>query len=235
MGRAFEYRKARKFARWDAMAKAFTKIGKEISISVKQGGADIDNNPRLRAAVQNAKAVNMPKDRVEAAIKRASSKEEKDYQEIVYEGYGPFGVGIVIECATDNPTRTVANVRHYFTKAGGSLGTSGSLDFIFTRKGVFRINPEGIDMDELELELIDLGADEIEVTEEGIIVYTRFEDYGAMQKGLEEKNIPVVNSELQRIPNTHKDLTDDQEESLLKLIDNLENDDDVQAVYHNAN
>lgn len=219
--------------RWDKMSKAFTKLGREIAISVKQSGPDPDANPRLRAALQNAKAANMPKDRVEAAIKKASSKEEKDYQELVYEGYGPHGIAIVIETATDNPTRTVANVRLYFNRSGGALGKTGSLDFLFTRKGIFRIQAEGQDLEELELELIDFGADEI-VEEEGeIVVYTAFEDFGKMQKALEEKGIEVKESELQRLPTTTTDLSDEQAEDVIELIEKLEEDDDVQAVFHN--
>ena len=233
MGRAFEYRKARKFARWDKMAKAFTRIGKDIAIAVKSGGPDPATNPRLRIAIQNAKGANMPKDRVESAIKRASSKEEKDYQELVYEGYGPYGVAIVIECATDNPVRTVANIRHYFTKAGGSLGTSGSLDFMFERKGVFKIPAEGINLEELELELIDFGAEDIE-EENGIItVYTSFSDFGPMQKALDEQAIHVSSSDLQRLPLTTKELSEEEEEEILTLIDKIEQDEDVQQIFHN--
>ena len=233
MGRAFEFRKARKFKRWDAMSKAFTRLGKEIAISVKQGGPIPETNPRLRTAIQNAKGVNMPKDKIEAAIKRAASKEEKDFQELVYEGYAPHGIAVAVECATDNPTRTVANVRMYFNKYGGSLGTTGSLDFIFQRKGVFKLPAANQNLEELELELIDFGADEI-VEEDGeIIVYTSFTDFGAMQKALDEKGIPVTSAEVQRIPNTTTELTDDQVEDVIKLIEKLEEDDDVQAVYHN--
>ena len=234
MGRAFEYRKARKFKRWDAMAKAFTRIGRDIAISVKESGPDPTTNPRLRIAIQNAKGVNMPKDRVEAAIKRASSKEEKDFQELVYEGYGPHGVPILIECATDNPVRTVANVRMYFTRAGGSLGKTGSLDFIFDRKGVFQLNPEGLNPEELELELIDHGAEEIFKDEEGrIIVYTSFTDFGQMQKALEERKINIMSTKLERIPKSYTEITEVQEEDIFNLIEKIEEDDDVQAVYTN--
>ncbi|HUH73218.1 MAG TPA: YebC/PmpR family DNA-binding transcriptional regulator [Chitinophagales bacterium] len=233
MGRAFEYRKATKFARWDKMAKQFTRAGREIVIAVKAGGPDPEYNPTLRRAVQNAKGVSMPKDRIEAAIKRASSKDEKDYTEIVYEGMGPHGVAIVIETATDNPTRTVANVRSYFNKKGGSLGTSGMHDFIFERKGVFKFNAEGIDLEELELELIDSGLDSLEQEEEFILAYASFQDFGAMQKALEEKGIEVITAELQRIPTMLKEMTEEQTDEILELIDKLEQDDDVQTVYHN--
>lgn len=234
MGRIFEKRKHKIFARMDRMAKAFTRIGREIAIAVKQGGPNPEYNPRLRMAVQNAKGLNMPKDRVEAAIKRASSKDEKGYEEITYEGYGPHGVGIVAECATDNTTRTVSNVRLIFSRNNGNLGKSGSLDFIFERKGVFKLKSEGLNKEELELELIDYGADEITEDEEGnIIIYTKFSDFGAMQKALEIKNIVPVSSEVQRIPNTLVELNETQEEEVLKMVADLEEDDDVQAVYHN--
>jgi YebC/PmpR family DNA-binding regulatory protein len=235
MGRAFEFRKERKMKRWSKMSKAFTKLGKEIAIAVKQGGPHPETNPRLRVAIQNAKGANMPKATVEAAIKRATSKEEKDFEEITYEGYGPHAVAIVAECATDNSTRTVANMRLYFSKGGGALGKSGSLDFIFERKGVFRLSAEGVNMEELELDLIDYGAEEIELDEEAneIIVYTPFTEFGAMQKALEEKGISVISSEAERIPNTTVEVTPEQEEDIMKLIDRIEEDDDVQAVYHN--
>lgn len=231
MGRAFEFRRARKERRWDKMAKTFTKIGREIAIAVKSGGPFPETNPRLRVAMQNAKGANMPKDRVESAIKRASSKEEGDFQEVVYEGYGPHGVAVVVECATDNPTRTVANVRHYFTRAGGSLGTSGSLDFMFERKGVFRIPAEGVDVDELSLELIDVGAEDIQVEDGEIFIYTQFTDFGGMQKALEEKGMEVAGAELQRIPTSTVELTDEQAEEVMAMIEKMEDDDDVQAVY----
>ncbi len=230
MGRAFEYRKARKFARWDKMAKTFTRIGKDIAIAVKAGGPDPENNPRLRSAMQNAKVANMPKDRVEAAIKRASSKDEKEYQELVYEGYGPNGVAFIVECATDNPTRTVANLRLYFKKGGGSLGTSGSVEYLFQTKGVFRFPAEGIDMDELELELIDFGADDIQVDEGQVTVYTQFTDFGKMFKGLESKGINAT-SETQRIPLAFKEISDADADAVVELIEKIEEDDDVQAVY----
>ncbi|UOG76522.1 YebC/PmpR family DNA-binding transcriptional regulator [Hymenobacter tibetensis] len=241
MGRAFEFRKGRKMKRWDRMSKDFTRIGREIVMAVKEGGTNPDANSRLRTAMQNAKGVNMPKDRVESAIKRASSKEEKDYQEVVYEGYAPHGVAVVIETATDNPTRTVANVRMYFNRGNGALGTAGSSDYTFTRKGVFRLAAEGLDLDELELELIDAGAEDVyadqEEDEQGnvkdfIVVETTFHDFGQMQKALEEKNLNVVSAQLQRVPNTTVHLEGDQLEEVMNLIEKFEEDDDVQAVYH---
>lgn len=241
MGRAFEFRKGRKMKRWDRMSKDFTRIGREIVMAVKEGGTNPDANSRLRTAMQNAKGVNMPKDRVEAAIKRASSKEEKDYQEVVYEGYAPHGVAVVIETATDNPTRTVANVRMYFNRGNGALGTAGSSDYTFTRKGVFRLAAEGLDLDELELELIDAGAEDVyadqEEDEQGnvkdfIVVETTFHDFGQMQKALEEKGLNVVSAQLQRVPNTTVHLEGDQLEEVMNLIEKFEEDDDVQAVYH---
>jgi YebC/PmpR family DNA-binding regulatory protein len=234
MGRAFEFRRARKEKRWDWMAKTFTKIGKEISIAVKQGGADPESNPRLRTLIQNAKTNNMPKDRVDSAIKRASAKDEKGYEEVVYEGYGPYGTAILVETATDNPTRTVANIRMYFSRGGGALGKTGSLDFIFTRKGVFHVEAQGIDKEELELELIDHGLDEIEEEEGELVIYTPFPDFARMQKFLEEKGIAVKSAELKRIPNTGVALTPEQEDEIMELIEKFEQDDDVQAVYHNV-
>jgi YebC/PmpR family DNA-binding regulatory protein len=233
MGRIFEKRKHKMFARFDRMAKAFTRIGKDIAIAVKQGGPLPENNPKLRMAIQNAKGVNMPKDRVEAAIKRASSKEEKDFQEITYEGYGPHGVPILVECATDNPTRTVANVRLHFSKNGGSMGNSGSVSFMFERKGVFKFDMDKLNLDELELELIDAGADDIERGEEEIIVYTKFTEFGHLQKFLEQKNLEPKSAELQYIPATTKELSEEEQDEVLKCVEALEGDDDVQQVYHN--
>lgn len=217
------------------MAKTFTRIGKDIVIAVKAGGPDPDTNGRLRAIIQNAKAANMPKENVERAIKKASSKEQEDYKEIVYEGYAPHGVGLVIETATDNLNRTVANIRSYLNKLGGSLGTQGMLDFMFTRKSVFRIAAEGIDMEELELELIDLGADELELDEETnqIVIYGDFTAFGALQKYLEEKGYELKGAEFERIPTDYKELTDEQVADVEKLIERIEEDDDVQMVYHN--
>ncbi|MEZ0538744.1 YebC/PmpR family DNA-binding transcriptional regulator [Fibrella arboris] len=235
MGRAFEYRKARKMKRWGQMAKTFTRIGKDIVIAVKAAGPDPDTNGRLRAIIQNAKAANMPKENVERAIKKASSKEQEDYKEIVYEGYAPHGVGLVIETATDNLNRTVANIRSYLNKLGGSLGTQGMLDFMFTRKSVFRISAEGVAIDELELELIDYGADELEMDEEAnqIVIYGDFTAFGAIQKFLEEKGYELKGAEFERIPNDYKELTDEQVADVEKLIERIEEDDDVQMVYHN--
>ncbi|ALD20535.1 YebC/PmpR family DNA-binding transcriptional regulator [Hymenobacter sp. DG25A] len=241
MGRAFEFRKGRKMKRWDRMSKDFTRIGKEIVMAVKESGPNPDTNSRLRTAMQNAKGVNMPKDRVDAAIKRASSREEKDYQEVVYEGYAPHGVAIVIETATDNPTRTVANVRMYFNRGNGALGTAGSSDYTFTRKGVFKLAAEGLDLDELELELIDAGAEDVykaqDEDEHGnvkdlIVVETAFSDFGMMQKALDEKGLPVLSSQLQRVPNTTVHLEGEELEEVMNLIEKFEEDDDVQAVYH---
>jgi YebC/PmpR family DNA-binding regulatory protein len=233
MGRIFEKRKHKMFARFDRMAKTFTRIGKDIAIAVKQNGPLPENNPKLRMAIQNAKGANMPKDRVDAAIKRASSKEEKDYQEVIYEGYAPHGVPILVECATDNPTRTVANVRVHFSKHGGSMGNSGSVAFLFERKGLFKFDPSSIDLDELELDLIDAGAEEIEQGEEEIIIYTKFTEFGSMQKFLESKNLEAKSSELQYIPNMTKELPEDQQDEVLKCVEALESDDDVQSVHHN--
>ncbi|WP_161890505.1 YebC/PmpR family DNA-binding transcriptional regulator [Pontibacter russatus] len=233
MGRAFEFRKARKFKRWDKMSKAFTRLGKEIAMAVKESGPSPDTNSRLRTAIQNAKGVNMPKDRIEAAIKRASSKEEKDYEEVVYEGYAPHGIAVVVECATDNLNRTVANVRMHFSKGHGTLGKTGSLDFLFERKGIFKIPAEGVNLEELELELIDFGAEEIYEHEGEIIIETPFTEFGNMQKGLEEKGLEVISADVQRIPTTRTELTEEQEEEVMNLIERFEEDDDVQAVYHN--
>lgn len=221
------------FARFDRMAKAFTRIGKDIALAVKQNGPNPDNNPKLRMAIQNAKGVNMPKDRVEAAIKRASSKEEKDYQEVIYEGYAPHGVPVLVLCATDNPTRTVANVRLQFSKNGGTMGNSGTVLFMFEHRGVFKFDPAKLNLDEMELDLIDAGAEDIERGEDEIVVHTKFTDFGQMQKFLEEKKIDAKSSELQYIPNATKELPEDQQDEVLKLIEAIEADDDVQTVFHN--
>jgi YebC/PmpR family DNA-binding regulatory protein len=233
MGRIFEKRKHKMFARFDRMAKAFTRIGKDIAIAVKQAGPLPENNPKLRMAIQNAKGVNMPKDRVENAIKRASSKEEKDFQEVTYEGYAPHGVPIIVECATDNPTRTVANVRLHFSKGGGAMGNSGSVAFLFERKGVFKFDPAKLNLDEVELDLIDSGAEDIEKNDDEIVVYTKFTEFGHMQKFLESKHFEVKSTELQYIPNITKELSEAEQDEVLKLIETLEADDDVQTVYHN--
>jgi YebC/PmpR family DNA-binding regulatory protein len=234
MGRIFEVRKATMFARWDKMAKQFTRIGKEIAIAVKQAGPDPENNAALRRCFQNAKGVNMPKDRVEAAIKRAMGKDKTDYEEIIYEGYAPHGVAVIVETATDNPTRTVANVRMHFNKEGGSLGTSGSVSFTFTRMGEFRIKSEGINLEDLELELIDYGLEEIGDDSEGnIIIRTAYNEFGNMSKALEEKGITPLSSELTRIPTTTMELSEEDAKDVLELVDKLEQDEDVQKVYHN--
>lgn len=238
MGRAFEFRKERKFKRWAKMAVQFTRLGKEIVMAVKAGGGSPDTNSRLRTAMQNAKAVNMPKDRVEAAIKRATSKDEGNYDEIVYEGYAPHGVAVLVETATDNTNRTVANVRSYFTKTNGSLGKTGSLNFIFSRKSVFTFEPKDVDLDELQLELIDAGLEDlfVETDEEGndiAVIHAAYEDFGKMQKALEEQGIETKSAKLERIAQSHHDVTEEQVADVMKLIDKLEEDDDVQAVYHN--
>ncbi|MDE5978660.1 MAG: YebC/PmpR family DNA-binding transcriptional regulator, partial [Muribaculaceae bacterium] len=234
MGRAFEYRKARKLKRWGNMSKTFTRIGKEITIAVKASGPDPANNPRLRALMQNARAENMPKDTVERAIKKATDKDAKDYKELTYEGYGPHGIAIFVEAATDNNTRTVANVRSYFTKHGGSLGTQGSLTFLFDHKAVLKIQgkPE-VSLEDLELELIDCGVEELEADEEGAIVLTgAFEDYANIQKYLEENGYEILSTEFVRIPNDVKELTAEQREGIEKLLEKLEEDDDVTQVFH---
>jgi len=234
MGRAFEFRKARKFKRWGQMAKTFTKIGKEIAMAVKSGGPDPTNNNRLRAIIQNAKAANMPKENVERAIKKASSKEQEDYKEIVYEGYGPHGIAILVECATDNPTRTVANVRSYFTRSGGSLGTSGSVDFMFERKCIFKVvKKEGINVEELEFELIDFGAEEVGEMENELIIFGEFEAFGKIHHYLEENGFEVISAEFERIPMDTKELSGEEEEAVEKLLNKFEEDDDVQNVFHN--
>jgi len=235
MGRAFEYRKATKMKRWGNMARVFTKLGKQITMAVKDGGAEPDTNPRLRVLMQQAKKENMPKDNVERAIKKATSKDEADYKEVVYEGYGPFGIAIVVETATDNPTRTVANVRSYFNKHGGSLGTSGSLEFLFDHKCVFKISPkDGVSLDDLELELIDFGVDELDQDDEGnIILYGEFKSYSDIQKYLEENGFDIHSAEFERIPHELKEVSDEQRVTLEKLLDKFEDDDDVQNVFHN--
>lgn len=233
MGRVFEKRKHKIFARNAKMSKAFTKIGKEINIAVKAGGGNPETNSKLRTVIQNAKGLNMPKDKVDAAIKRATSKEDKDYQEVIYEGYGPHGIPILVECATDNPTRTVANVRLVFSKKNGSMGNSGSVAFMFERKGVFKFAPNVLNLEELELDLIDAGAEDIEQNEEETVIHTKFTDFGLMVKFLEDKNIEAISAELHYLPNTTKELSETEQDEVLVLIDALEDDDDVQNVYHN--
>lgn len=238
MGRIFEVRKAAKFARYDRMAKQFTRVGKEIVIAVKAGGPDPDNNPALRRALQNAKGVNMPKDRVDAAIKRAMGKDTSSYEEILYEGYAPHGIAVLVETATDNPIRTVAKVRAVFNKYNGSLGTSNSVSFQFTKLGVFKLDPQGIDEEELELELIDFGLEEMgsgtgENDEEVLIIRVPFTEFGAMQKALEDKNLEVRSSGTEWIPANSVELSEEDAEEVLTLIAKMEEEDDVQTVFHN--
>jgi len=233
MGRAFEFRKERKMKRWAKMSKVFTRLGKDIVIAVKEGGPDPDTNSKLRAIIQNAKSENMPKDNIERAIKRATSKDQEDYKEVIFEGYGPHGIAILIETATDNNTRTVANVRSHFNKCNGSLGTSGSVEFMFEHKCFFKISKGDNDLEELELELIDFGADEIFEEDESILIYASFTDFGGLQKAIEEKELEVINSGFERIPTDTKKLTEDEEAEVDKLLERLEEDDDVQNVFHN--
>ena len=232
MGRAFEYRKARKMKRWGHMARVFTKIGKEIEIAVKAGGSDPASNTRLRILMQNAKAENMPKENVELAIKRATEKDASDYKEMVYEGYGPHGVAFLGETATDNTNRTVANVRMYFNKCGGTLGNSGSVAFMFEHKCTFKFVAAGVDPEELELDMIDLGVDEFYAEEDGITVYAPYESFGAIQKWLEDKGFEIVSGESVRIPTDQKELSAEEREAVEKLVEKLEEDDDVVNVYH---
>ena len=232
MGRAFEFRKARKMKRWSAMSKAFTRIGKDIVMAVKDGGPDPVSNSRLRAVIQNAKAVNMPKDNVERAIKKASEKDQGDYKEVLFEGYSAHGMAVLVETATDNNTRTVANVRSYFNKCDGSLGTSGSVVFMFDHSCNFRINAEGLDAEEVELEFIDYGAEEVFADEDGILIYAPFENFGAIQSAIEEKGIEILSSGFERIPQVTKKLTPEQALDVEKLLEKLDDDDDVQNVYH---
>jgi len=232
MGRAFEFRKARKMKRWSTMAKTFTRIGKDIVMAVKEGGPDPDSNSKLRAVIQNAKAANMPKDNVERAIKRASDKDQGDYKEVLFEGYAPHGIAILVETATDNNNRTVANVRAHFNKCNGNLGTSGSVEFMFDHKCNFKINGEGIDIEEMELEFIDFGVEEIFQDEESIVMYAPFESFGAIQKELESREIEIVSSGFERIPQVTKELSGDALAEVEKLLERLEEDDDVQNVYH---
>ncbi|MDE6578865.1 MAG: YebC/PmpR family DNA-binding transcriptional regulator [Muribaculaceae bacterium] len=233
MGRAFEYRKARKLKRWGNMSRTFTRIGKEITIAVKAGGPDPDMNPRLRVLMQNAKAANMPKDTVERAIKKATDKDAGDYKEIVYEGYGPHGIAIVVETATDNNQRTVANVRSYFNKHGGSLGTQGSLSFLFDHKSVFHVKPNAdTSLEEFELNLMDFDA-EIDAEEEEWLIYGAFDQFANLQNFLEENGLEIVSAEFERIPNDYKEVTPEQREAIEKLLEKFEDDEDVQNVFHN--
>ncbi|EID75353.1 YebC/PmpR family DNA-binding transcriptional regulator [Imtechella halotolerans] len=232
MGRAFEFRKARKMKRWSAMAKTFTRIGKDIVMAVKEGGPNPETNSRLRAVMQNAKAANMPKDNVERAIKKATDKDTANYKEALFEGYAAHGIAILIETASDNNNRTVANIRSYFNKCNGTLGTSGSVEFMFDHTCNFRIASEGIDPEELELEMIDFGAEEVFADEDGIMIYAPFESFGAIQKELENRNIEILSSGFDRIPQVTKELTADQVADVEKLLEKIEEDDDVQNVYH---
>ena len=235
MGRIFEKRKHKMFARFAKMAKAFTKIGREIVIAVKAGGPDPANNARLRQVIANARALNMPKDRIDNAIKRANDKDTSNYEEVIYEGYAPHGVAVLVECATDNPTRTVANIRMYFNRGSGELGKSGSVGFMFDRKGMFKVNAKGLSKDDIELELIDFGAEEFTWDEETseLIIQTSFSDFGQMQKALEDRNIEVQSSSKVFIPNLSKEITEEQENEVMELVEKMEDDDDVLAVYTN--
>jgi len=233
MGRAFEFRKARKMKRWSAMAKTFTRIGKDIVMAVKDGGPDPDNNARLRAVIQNAKAANMPKDNVERAIKKASDKNTENFKEVLFEGYAPYGIAVLVETATDNNNRTVANVRSYFNKANGNLGTSGSVEFMFDQSCNFHIQGEGLDPEEMELEFIDFGVEEVFADDDGILLYCPFENFGNIQKELENRGLEILSSGFERIPQTLTKLSAEQQEDVEKLIEKIEEDDDVQNVYHN--
>ena len=233
MGRAFEFRKARKMKRWSAMSKAFTRIGKDIVIAVKEGGPDPDSNSKLRAVIQNAKSVNMPKDNIERAIKRASDKSVGDYKEILFEGYGPSGIAILVETATDNNTRTVANIRSYFNKHNGNLGTSGSVAFMFDHTCNFKINKENIDIENLEFDLIDFGVEEVFEEETSILIYGPIDSFGEIQKELESKKIEIISSGFDRIPNNLKEVSNKDRDENEKLLEKIENDDDVQNVFHN--
>jgi YebC/PmpR family DNA-binding regulatory protein len=233
MGRAFEFRKARKMKRWSAMSKAFTRIGKDIVMAVKEGGADPDSNSKLRAVIQNAKSVNMPKDNIERAIKRANDKSQGDYKEVLFEGYGPHGIAILVETATDNNTRTVANIRSYFSKCNGNLGTSGSVVFMFDHICNFKVERQDLDIEELELELIDFGVEELFIEENEILIYAPFECYGVIQSELEKREIIINSSGFDRIPNITKEIKEEEEiADIDKLLEKIETDDDVQNVYH---
>ena len=235
MGRAFEFRKARKMKRWSAMSKAFTRIGKDIVIAVKEGGPDPNSNSKLRAVIQNAKSVNMPKDNIDRAIKRASDKSLGNYKEILFEGYAPYGVAILVETATDNNTRTVANIRSYFNKCNGNLGTSGSVIFMFDHTCNFRIEKQNIDIENLEFDLIDFGVEEVFEDEDGILIYGPFDSFGEIQKALESKEIQIISSGFDRIPNNLKNVNEEERSEIEKLLKKIENDDDVQNVFHNMN
>jgi YebC/PmpR family DNA-binding regulatory protein len=232
MGRAFEFRKGRKLKRWSKMSKIFTRIGKDIVMAVKEGGPDPDTNSRLRVVIQNAKAANMPKDNVEKAIKRANDKDTANYKEMIFEGYAPHGIALLVETATDNNNRTVANVRAVFTKYGGNLGTSGSVSFMFDHKCHFKIAKGDHDLEELEFELIDAGIEELFEEDDDILIYAPFESFGAIQSALEERSIEIVSSEFEWIPQNTMALTEEQEEEVNKLLEKMEEEEDVQTVYH---
>ena len=232
MGRAYEFRKARKMKRWSTMAKIFTRIGKDIVMAVKEGGPDPDNNSRLRAVIQNAKAANMPKENVERAIKKASDKDSGDFKEVIFEGYAPHGIAILVETATDNNNRTVANIRSYFNKVNGNLGTAGSVEFMFDHSCNFRIHASGLDPEEIELEFIDFGVEEVFIDDDNILLYAPFESFGEVQKELENKNFEILSSGFERIPKTTKPLSRIAQKDVLQLIERLEEDGDVQNVYH---
>ena len=234
MGRAFEFRKARKMKRWSAMAKTFTRIGKDIVMAIKDGGPSPESNSKLRAVIQNAKAANMPKENIERAIKKASDKTSENYKEILFEGYGPFGIAIIVETASDNNNRTVANIRSYFNKYEGSLGTAGSVEFMFDRLCHFKIRTD-LDVEELELDLIDFGIDEVIIDENEILIYSSFENYGIIQKELEFRKINIISSEFERIPKQFKTLSEEKKDKVNVLIEKIEDDDDVQNVFHNMN
>ena len=234
MGRAFEYRRAAKEKRWDKMSKIFPKLGKAITMAAKEGGMDPSNNAKLRTAIQNAKSENMPKDNIDAAIKRAAQKDIASFTEVNYEGKGPHGVLVFIECATDNPTRTVANVKSYFNKANGGIVPTGSLEFMFERKSVFEINlGDGIDAESLEFELIDAGCEEIEVDENQLFIYGDYSAFGTLSKALEDLKIEVQKSSLSRFPNTPVEFTEEQMSDIEKMLDKIEDDDDIQQVFTN--
>lgn len=233
MGRAFEYRKATKMKRWAGMAKAFTRVGRQIALAVKSGGGDPHYNPRLRLAIQNAKAANMPKANVDNAIKKATSKDSENYEEVIYEGYAPHGIAVLVETATDNPTRTVANVRHVFSKYGGSLGTSGSVSYMFAHKAVFAVSKAAVgDRDEFELEMIDAGLEEIREEDDQYLLSAAFSDFGTLNKALEDRGIEIQESKFERVPSMMKKLSDEEVEDVIKLIEKMEEDDDVQNVFH---
>ena len=232
MGRAFEFRKARKMKRWGKMAKTFSRIGKDIVMAIKDGGPDPESNSRLRAVMQNAKAANMPKDNVDRAIKKAKDKDTSNYKEVIFEGRAPHGIAVLVECATDNNNRSVANIRHCFSKKNGALGTAGSVEFMFDRTCNFRIDPTGLDAEEIELEFIDFGVEEVFIDEDGMLLYAPFENFGVLQKELENRSFKILSSSFERIPQITKLLDKDAQEEVIKLIEKIEEDDDVQQVYH---